>query len=132
MTTTRPDLDFSLTPTRGLVACAVTNPCLVSIDAELDQQSYEVGTLLSDVCSPSELQELAGLAARSQIRRFQDFRTLKEAILKACGIGITGDLTTVCSTIVDDCNMLLDVPPDLAKPDMSFRIYRIDGGGRVA
>lgn len=132
MVTTRPDLDFSLTHTRGLVACVVADTGLVGIDAELDQRSLVVDPLLDDVCSPWERRELAGLTGRARTSRFLDFWTLKEAFLKACGLGISRDLTRISATITDDCIIRLEVPPDLARPDMSFRIFRIDDGGRVA
>ncbi len=128
----RSDLDFSLTHTRGLVACAVTREGVIGIDAETDQRAVEVDMLMRDVCSPGERQELAKVEGAHKTSRFLDFWTLKEAYLKAVGLGITADLTTVSFTLADDRDIALSAPPDLRRPASSFQISRRSGHWRVA
>jgi 4'-phosphopantetheinyl transferase len=128
----RSDLDFSLTHTRGLVACAVTRKGAVGIDAETDQRAIEVDLLMRDVCSTGERRDLATRQGSDKTSRFLDFWTLKEAFLKAGGLGITADLTAVSFTLVGDRDIALSAPPDLARPNSSFQICRRPGRWRVA
>ncbi|MEE4012285.1 4'-phosphopantetheinyl transferase superfamily protein [Roseibium sp. FZY0029] len=128
----RPDLDFSLTHTRGLVACAATKEGAIGIDAETDQRAIEVDQLMRDVCSPGERRDLSTREGSDKTSRFLDFWTLKEAFLKAGGLGITADLTTVSFNLVGDRDIALSAPPDLARPNSSFQICRCPGQWRVA
>jgi 4'-phosphopantetheinyl transferase len=128
----RPDLDFSLTHTRGLVACAVTRKGAVGIDAETDQRAIEVDLLMRDVCSPGERRDLATREGTDKTSRFLDFWTLKEAFLKAGGLGITAELPAVSFTLVGDRDIALSAPSDLARPNSSFQIRRRPGQWRVA
>ncbi|WP_269584129.1 4'-phosphopantetheinyl transferase family protein [Roseibium sp. Sym1] len=128
----RPNLDFSLTHARGLVACAVTNAGQVGIDAETEQRAVDVDLLAGEVCSPSEQRALAGMAARGRTARFLDFWTLKEAFLKATGIGVATDLAAVGFGIGTDDRITADFPPNLRQPSFSFRLCRTGTGGRIA
>lgn len=128
----RPDLDFSLTHARGLVACAVADTGLVGIDAETDERPLDMEPLFREVCSPGERQELATLTGLARTSRFFDFWTLKEAYLKARGVGITGDLSLTGFTIADDGNIRLEAARGQPGPDATFCIYRCSGPARVA
>ncbi|MCK7616044.1 4'-phosphopantetheinyl transferase family protein [Roseibium sediminicola] len=128
----RPDLNFSLTHTRGLVACAVTRVGQIGIDAETDHRSVDVDLLMRDVSSPGELRALAALTGRDRNSRFLDFWTLKEAFLKACGLGISAELPAVGFSIFSDTNIEIEVSRDLFRADGTFRIWRKQGAWRVA
>lgn len=128
----RPDLNFSLTHTRDLVACAITRVGQIGIDAETDHRSVDVDLLMRDVSSPGEKRVLAALTGRDRNSRFLDFWTLKEAFLKACGLGISVELPAVGFTIYDDCNIEREVSRDLYRAGGSFRIWRKQGVWRVA
>ena len=83
-----PTLQFSLSHTRQLVACAATQGFALGIDAEaLDRP--EVGTsVVEAVLSPSEIALLNAAPARLRHRTFLQLWTLREAYVKATGKGI--------------------------------------------
>lgn len=81
------DLSFSVTNTRGLVACAVARGRRIGIDAEPVRSAvpFEISERYFATC------EQAVLRAESptmQPRRFAELWTLKEAYLKARGVGL--------------------------------------------
>ena len=79
--------------------------------------------------TPTEKKKVEGAHKTS---RFLDFWTLKEAYLKAVGLGIAADLTTVSFTLADDRDIAVSAPPDLRRPASSFLISRRPGHWRVA
>jgi 4'-phosphopantetheinyl transferase len=83
-----PDLRFNLSHTKGLVACAVTVGRDIGIDVEHIHR-----TLTYDVperfFSAQEVADLRVLPAEEQEVVFFDYWTLKEAYIKARGLGLT-------------------------------------------
>lgn len=82
-----PDLRFNISHTEGLIACAVTIGREVGVDVE------HVGRRLThDVASrffaPREVEALRALPASEQPTVFFDYWTLKEAYIKARGMGL--------------------------------------------
>lgn len=82
------DLVFNLSHTDGLVACAVTRGLAVGVDVERVERRVEVEKLARYSFAPSEAQTL--LAAPEEARRelFFAYWTLKEAYIKARGMGL--------------------------------------------
>ena len=75
---------------RGLVVCAVANGGLVGADVEcLDSVGADPIAVAAQVCSATELCRLLSLPARERRRWFLRLWTLKEAVLKATGRGLT-------------------------------------------
>jgi 4'-phosphopantetheinyl transferase len=83
-------LRFNLTHTRGLAACAVASGREVGVDAEdWHRQGRGVSAELVRRClSPGERAHLGGLPEAERQRTFFDYWTLKEAYLKARGLGL--------------------------------------------
>lgn len=81
-------LRFNLSHTEGLIACAVAKERDVGIDAEclLARESGE--SIAEQFFSPREVAALRALPAAEQHDRFFDLWTLKEAYLKARGVGL--------------------------------------------
>ena len=86
-----PALPFSLSHTRGLVACAVAQAGALGLDAERDAD-FDVEEVMASVCSADETAQLATLAQSERRSGFLDLWTLKEAYAKARGTGITDGL----------------------------------------
>jgi 4'-phosphopantetheinyl transferase len=81
-------LRFNLSHTEGLAACAVTDGRDVGIDVEDITREHSRG-LAERVFSPREQKSLRDLQAGEQARGFFELWTLKEAYLKARGLGLT-------------------------------------------
>ncbi len=84
-----PRVSFNLSHTRGIVACAVSRGAEVGIDVECDDRRMEVEPLAPEVCSAQEQTQLHALPPEMRGSFFLDLWTLKEAYLKALGVGIT-------------------------------------------
>ena len=86
-------LRFSLSHTRGLVACAVSIDREIGLDVE-DTSNARSIALADRYFSPRERQDLRRAPAAEQAARFYEYWTLKEAYLKACGAGLSLPLET--------------------------------------
>lgn len=84
-----PKLCFNLSHCEGLVACAVTLDREIGIDVE---NTNRVGSYLDSAesfFSPSEAKTLKSLVPEEQTQRFFEYWTLKEAYIKARGMGLS-------------------------------------------
>jgi len=80
-------LRFSLSHTRGLAACAVTVGGDIGIDVEDTSRCWSAG-LAQRYFAVKERRDLQALPAADQRFRFFEYWTLKEAYLKARGVGL--------------------------------------------
>lgn len=83
---------FNLSHTQGLVACAVRRGAAVGIDVEDRGRPVEVMELARRFFAPAEVARLERAPAAARRVRFLEVWTLKEAYLKARGIGLSGEL----------------------------------------
>jgi 4'-phosphopantetheinyl transferase len=83
---------------------------------------------------PNEAQLLAQLPAHKQAETFIRLWTLKEALLKACGRGLTGPLDRACFHLAGDrpATVSLD-DPSLGEPsDWQFAELRLEDAGALS
>jgi len=87
---------FSLTHTRGMVACAVAPAGVaVGVDVECNDPAVDVQRLAARFFADSEIATLAALGDRARRERFFDLWTLKEAVVKALGVPLMPSLARV-------------------------------------
>lgn len=88
-------VSFSISHTLGLVACVVAygRPC--GIDVERLSIPRKVGLLANEVFAPNEHIILGECSGQDALDYFYTIWCLKEAYLKAKGMGISVDLTTI-------------------------------------
>ena len=100
----RPELDdrfaglglrFNLSHTPGLIACLVSDGIDVGVDVEGAGRAQDPLKLAGTVCSPEERRELESLSPEALIVRFSEIWTLKEAYIKARGMGLTMPLRKI-------------------------------------
>jgi 4'-phosphopantetheinyl transferase len=83
-------LHFNLSNTTGLVACAVTQLGYeVGIDVEDSTRTCEMLALAERNFAPDEAAHVRALSGEAQRRAFFAFWTLKEAYIKARGLGLS-------------------------------------------
>jgi 4'-phosphopantetheinyl transferase len=70
---------FSLSHTRGLVACVVSCDAEVGVDAESGSRIVDVERLMPGVCSIDEQAQVCAAAPSARAERFLELWTLKEA-----------------------------------------------------
>jgi len=81
-------LHFNLSHTNGLVVCLVCRDREVGVDVEPRSRSGEWLDLANRFFSPGEAAALRQIEARERPRRFLEYWTLKEAYIKARGMGL--------------------------------------------
>ncbi|MGH9383312.1 MAG: 4'-phosphopantetheinyl transferase family protein [Vicinamibacterales bacterium] len=82
------DLRFNLSHTHGLIACAVTVGREVGVDVE-DITRDVTHDVAGRFFAPREVADLRSLPSADQERVFFDYWTLKEAYIKARGLGLS-------------------------------------------
>jgi 4'-phosphopantetheinyl transferase len=82
------DLRFNISHTDGLVAVAVTNGREIGVDVENVTRSRDISQLAASVFAPAELATLKQTAEPDRPDVFFAFWTLKEAYIKARGMGL--------------------------------------------
>ena len=80
---------FNLSHTDKLVVLAVTLDQEIGVDVEYLLRPGKSVEIAESFFSPSEVQELLALPLEKQKDRFFDLWTLKEAYIKACGMGLS-------------------------------------------
>lgn len=109
----RPDLRFNLSHTRGFVACAVSFGDMIGIDVEaLSRRPVELD-IAERFFSPSEVAILRDTAQAGRPGTFMRFWTLKEALIKATGEGLSRALDSF-SFSLDPVSIAFD-PEDAAE-----------------
>jgi 4'-phosphopantetheinyl transferase len=98
-------LRFNLSNTRGLIACVVARDREVGVDVEDTERSGETVGIADSFFSRSEVAALRALPEGRRRARFFDYWTLKEAYIKARGMGL--------SLPLDQFSFLLDDGPPI-------------------
>jgi len=83
-----PRLRFNLSNTRGLIVCLVARDREVGVDVEDTQRRGETVSVADRFFSPFESAALRRQPVAKQRDRFFDYWTLKEAYIKARGMGL--------------------------------------------
>ncbi|MDR1520623.1 MAG: 4'-phosphopantetheinyl transferase superfamily protein [Planctomycetota bacterium] len=119
---------FSLSHTRGAVALAVAAAGKLGVDVERSRRPTEAALLAERFFAPEELADLAGCRGEKDSRkRFILYWTLKEAYLKALGVGMIKSLSSFAmSPGRDGADLLYDM--DGAEGEWLFRHYHPPGG----
>jgi 4'-phosphopantetheinyl transferase len=89
-----PTLRFNLSHTSGMVALAVTLDRDVGVDVESRGRATNDVDLARRFFSPGEADALEAVPPAERPRAFLDYWTLKEAYVKALGLGLTHSLST--------------------------------------
>jgi 4'-phosphopantetheinyl transferase len=115
---------FNLSNTDGLVACALTVGSDVGVDVEAVDRSGETVSVAEHFFSPRETAELRALPLERQQARFFEYWTLKEAYIKARGLGLAIPL--------DQFTFVLDASPRAIEIDFDPRLVDDPGAWQFA
>ena len=80
---------FNLSHTKGLAACVVTANVDIGIDVERLDRRCDMESIARRYFSRQEMQALMALPVHDRPTRFLEYWTLKEAYVKACGLGLS-------------------------------------------
>ncbi len=88
-----PAVSFNLSHTDGLVVLVITRHSLVGVDVELSTRDNDVLDIARRYFSANETEGILSLATHKRTERFYDLWTLKEAYIKARGLGLSIELS---------------------------------------
>ena len=112
---------FSLSHTRGMVACAVASGAKIGVDVECVDREVDAGGIAARFFAPAENAQLAALESAARRDRFFDLWTLKEALVKGLGRGLAVSLRTLAFT-VGPGGIRLDAP-DVEADAWQFALF---------
>ncbi len=125
-------LAFNLAHTRGLVACAITGGADVGVDVEAvdrDVPDAVIGRVFS-AAEQSALRRCPTDASRRE--RVLELWTLKEAYLKATGLGLARPPRSVCFEIGDRARVAVLPEGDVDPTEWHFEVTTPMDGYRLA
>lgn len=118
-----PPLWFNLSGTRGLVACAVSRGSpVIGVDVETIEPTADMLDVAAQFFSTGEVEALSVIAPEEQPGRFFTLWTLKEAYVKARGLGIAAvSLSDVAFALGADGSIGLSLGPSLGDEPADWR-----------
>jgi len=122
---------FSLSHTRGMVACAVTTGAEVGVDVECVDRDLDGEEIAARFFSPVEAAQLMDVKGDARRDRFFDLWTLKEALVKALGRGMAVSLRSLAFTVGAGGENRLDAP-DVDPDAWQFALFAPSPGHRLA
>lgn len=127
------DLQFSLAHTDGLVACALSLAGPVGVDVEPVDRERDIDGISENYFA---LTEKADLRACNDLARrrahFIELWTLKEAYLKALGVGLRRPLDEVAFRFPRVSDILVGSEGGLIETDWRFSLFSLPGDYRLA
>ena len=125
-------LRFNLSNAPELVVCLVNEGGEVGVDVEPLERAGKILRLADEVFSASEREQLAALDAEQRLDRAVTLWTLKEAYIKACGLGLKIPLRGI-SFLFDESSARLELDPALNDEAKRWRFCLLDHAGhRIA
>lgn len=118
-----PELRFSITHSRGLVACGITRAGDIGVDTEPASRKVDALGLARQVFAPEEAVALAALPESSREGAFIRLWTLKEAFVKASGEGLSFGLDRFALQIDP---VALAYAPAVAGPASTWRFMQFE------
>lgn len=111
-------IEFNVTHCTGLVACAVSHQNPIGIDAEPLSRGDQVIEVMKRVFTPSECASLNALPLAQKQRAAIALWTLKEAVMKECGKGMSLEPASFGVSIQNDELLLKD-------PNLNLSLYHL-------
>jgi 4'-phosphopantetheinyl transferase len=127
-----PRLTFNLSHARGLVACAVAAGGDVGLDVEPITRATNWRGIASRYFSSAELAEIDHVQPASQATRFFELWTLKEAFVKALGVGLSQPLSAITFSAERPDAIAFTPPSDVAAAVWQFGLYAPTPAHRLA
>lgn len=121
-----PPLRFNLTHTEGLAACVVSCKRSCGIDAERLSERHDPGLIARKMFSDREYRQLHRLSGWARLEYFYERWTLREAYVKALGIGLAFPTRKLEFSINANGSITLAFAPDMRNDNRHwyFRLHR--------
>ena len=117
-------VQFSLSHTRGLIACLVTRSVQAAVDVERIEYVADLSRVAQQVLSPGERAALGMPSSRNWTTRFYEHWTLKEAYAKARGLGLALTLSDIGFELRPDDTIAAHFAARVADDSSAWRFWR--------
>src|SRR5262245_8083669 len=119
------DIAFNVSHTTGLISGVFSLDSFLGIDAEHHGRRVDTLAIARRYLSPDEYSALSIVADSERQQRFLEYWTLKEAYVKANGLGMSMDLSTFSFDIYDDARGISLRSINVADPgSWTFRLLK--------
>lgn len=126
-------LRFNLSNSPGLVVCLIAQGTEVGVDAEPIERAEKIAELAPEMLSPLELAQLEALRGPEKLGRALSLWTLKEAYVKARGVGLSMPLNKVSFLFGGIEGIRLELDPCQGEPGSRWRFCLLEHAGhRIA
>jgi phosphopantetheinyl transferase len=125
-------LAFSLSHTRGLVACAVSESTSLGIDVETVDRNVDPFEVAEHCFSAREIARLRRCAESTRAVRFLELWTLREAFVKATGAGLQECTATFSFDVEEDGTIAFVAPPGYVANEWQFALQTPTQSTRMA
>jgi len=105
---------FNVSHSRELAAIAVSRHDAVGVDIERIDAGFPRDDVAADVLAPDELEDLRSLPEERQAAYFFQLWTMKEALLKAAGTGLSIDPVAIRIRLEDGAPTIVSAPAECA------------------
>ena len=118
------DLRFNVSHTEQLVVCAVTEDREIGVDVEWMRRRGKTTSIADRFFAPSEVSALHAMPAGARRERFFDYWTLKEAYIKARGLGLALPLRHFSFDLADAETIRIEFDPQVDDDASSWQFER--------
>lgn len=119
---------FNLSHSRGRLALAIARHPLLGVDIECSERERRVSRIASRYFSARETGELLSLSGPARLARFYDLWTLKEAYIKACGLGLAIPLQHFSFGMAEPNHIAIHFGPERADQQECWQFWQLDVG----
>lgn len=116
-------LQFNLSHTDGMIVLAITRNKEIGIDVESQLKRRKSLEVADRFFSPPEIADLKSLPKAQQVDRFYDLWTLKEAYLKARGLGLSTGLDKFSFQFPNDKDITITFNSEMADDPKAWKFW---------
>ena len=117
------DLTFSLSHTRGFVACATSRRVRLGLDVERIDRAVNETEIAERFFARAEAEALERTSDDQKAPQFMELWTLKEAYVKAVGLGLLQPLTELSFDLSRETRIGYDLPLDVDRETWTFALF---------
>lgn len=122
-------LRFNLSNSKDLVVCLVSEGAEVGVDVEPRERAASILEVAPRMFSPQELAQLAALREEERPERALRLWTLKEAYIKARGMGLALPLNKFSFLFEGEAKMRMAMDPSLGDEPERWRLCQMEHAG---
>ncbi len=119
-------LYFNLSHSAQRAVLAVSRHSDIGVDIELSTKPRRIGAIAQRYFSPAESAAILALPVEQQQDRFYDLWTLKEAYIKACGMGLSIPLQHFSYGFAGDRGLTIEFDTQRGDSEQDWQFWQLD------